>query len=63
MNNELTRKEKYKIIRRFSKLSLKTICDRVGVARQGVYLEYFSDKKLDEIINAINEEIIKIWEK
>ena len=60
---ELTRADKYRIIRKFSKLSLKSVCTRAGVSRQGIYLEYLSDKKLDNIINIINEDIVKIWQK
>lgn len=64
MNNEsLTRKDKYKIIKKFSKLSLKSVCERNGVSRTSVYMEYLSDKKLDKIIDTINEDIVKIWEK
>ena len=63
MKEELTRIEKYKIIKKFSKLNLKSVCERAGVSRQAVYLECLSDKKLDKIINIINEEIVNIWQK
>lgn len=63
MEKELTRADKYKIIKKFSKLNLSMICKKAGISRQAIYLECLSDKKLDAIINIINEEIVNIWQK
>ncbi|MBO7693252.1 MAG: hypothetical protein J6T10_11540 [Methanobrevibacter sp.] len=60
---EMTRKEKFKVIKRFRKLSLKSVCERAGVSRQSVYMETLSDKNLDKIIDIIVEDVTRLWER
>lgn len=59
----MSRNEKLLFIKKFRLLNFSNILKRANVTRQAVATGRISDEKIDTIIEIIESDIAKLWEK
>lgn len=58
----MTKKEKnHKFIRNFNKITLKKVCENLGVERQNIICGTASEEKIEKVKEEIQKEIAKLY--
>lgn len=61
-DEKLTRKEKnYKFIRNFSKITIKGICEKLGIERQNIVAGTAKEEKIEKVKEELEREIAKLY--
>ena len=53
----MTKEEKIKFIKKFSKLNLSNVCLRAGVSRVSIYHGEISESKLNDVVKVIIKDL------